>query len=102
MTATTVRTAATLVGVTATAVGMAATSVGVTATAVRTAPIPLEDTTLRGVDLLKTLVVPWSCLLLSATASASAWTLVDCPPEIVRTWAPQEQAFRAAKPGAPL
>jgi hypothetical protein len=54
------------------------------------------------VDLVKTRAALLTALLLSASASASAWTLVDCPPEIVKTWAPQEQAFRAAKPGDPL
>ncbi|MEA2603857.1 MAG: hypothetical protein QOF89_4849 [Acidobacteriota bacterium] len=93
---------ATLVGVTPISVGAAATAVGMTATAVRMAPIPLEDTTLRGVDLLRTLAVLLTALLLSATATASAWTLVDCPPEVVKTWAPQERSLRTAKPGAPL
>ncbi len=50
------------------------------------------------VDLLKTLVLA----LFASTAPAAAWTLVDCPPEVVRTWAPQETALRAARPGDPL
>jgi hypothetical protein len=54
------------------------------------------------VDLLKKLAVPVTALLLSSAAGASAWTLVDCPPDVVKTWAPQEQSFRAAKPGDPL
>jgi hypothetical protein len=52
------------------------------------------------VDFLKTLAVSLLALLLSP--AASAWTLVDCPPEVVKTWATPEQALRATKPGAPL
>jgi len=50
------------------------------------------------VDLLKTFVLA----LFASTAPAAGWTLVDCPPEVVKTWAPQETALRAARPGDPL
>jgi len=50
------------------------------------------------VDLLKTLVLAF----LAATAPAAAWTLVDCPPEVVKTWAPQETALRTATAGSAL
>jgi hypothetical protein len=51
------------------------------------------------VDLLKTLAF---ALLLLAAVPVSAWNLVECPPEVVETWAMPDQALRAAKPGSPL
>jgi hypothetical protein len=51
------------------------------------------------VDLRKTLA--FAALVLAA-GPVFAWNLVECPPEVVQTWALPDQALRAAKPGSPL
>jgi hypothetical protein len=52
------------------------------------------------VDLLKTLAA--AALLVLATVPVSAWTLVECPPEVVQTWKLPDQDLRDAKPGSSL
>src|SRR3978361_722174 len=52
-------------------------------------------------DLLRTLSGVFAFLLLAATP-AVAWNLVECPPEVVATWALPDQFLRDAKPGSPL
>ena len=50
-------------------------------------------------DLLKTLAF---VVVFLAADPGFAWNLVECPPEVVQTWALPDQALRAAKPGSPL
>jgi len=50
-------------------------------------------------DLLKTFAF---ALLFLAAVPLSGWNLVECPPEVVGTWAVPDQALRAAKPDSAL
>jgi hypothetical protein len=56
---------------------------------------------LATVDLLKTFAGAFALLFLAAVP-APAWNLVECPPEVVETWALPDQFLRDAKPGSPL
>jgi hypothetical protein len=51
-------------------------------------------------NLLKPFVA--AALLFLAAVPASAWSLVECPPEVVQTWKLPDQALRDAKPGSSL
>ena len=51
--------------------------------------------------VLKTLSGALALLFLAAVPGA-AWNLVECPPEVVETWALPDQFLRDAKPGSPL
>jgi hypothetical protein len=51
---------------------------------------------------MKRLVPILSALLAFAAAPAFAWSLVDCPPEVVETWGAHDREVRTAKPGSPL
>ncbi|HEX4965081.1 MAG TPA: hypothetical protein VF173_30010 [Thermoanaerobaculia bacterium] len=44
----------------------------------------------------------FAAAVLLLAAPSGAWNLVGCPPEVVQSWASQEAALRAAKPGGPL
>ncbi len=50
---------------------------------------------------LKTLSGALAVLFL-AVVPVKAWNLVECPPEVVATWALPDQFLRDAKPGSPL
>jgi hypothetical protein len=52
-------------------------------------------------DLLKALSGAFAFLFL-ATVPLYGWNLVECPPEVVATWALPDQFLRDAKPGSPL
>jgi hypothetical protein len=54
---------------------------------------------LAAMDLLKSLSGAFALWFLAAVP---AWNLVECPPEVVETWALTDQFLRDAKPGSPL
>ncbi|HEV7507760.1 MAG TPA: hypothetical protein VGS07_22945 [Thermoanaerobaculia bacterium] len=52
-------------------------------------------------DLVKTISGAFALVFLAAVP-VRPWNLVECPPEVVETWALPDQFLRDAKPGSPL